>query len=372
MLTRGEAWRDHAAYRAEGSRGGEPGGRRCVELRPTRLGAADRALGPAQGTRLASLPSPSRGHRDDPADRAHRRRDDGEPVLRQRPRHGPPPVPPPPQGRRAAGLPRAAAELQSRRSGQEDLLGPRRHAVPVRRRSEPGLEREPHLLRRRPQRRLRPRQRPGGDALLRRLRPALHLLARPALPDRPALFLLAPRPDLPELPLPADGHLERGDPHRQLDLFDAGGQRHDLRPLRPVRGRLEDLLRQPSGAARHPRSGDRYAGTAVRQGRPALPRRRRRGPVAAVQHHQSELRLGLRGEPPGHPVRRAFRRRGDQRRPALAAVAAHGAVRHLRRARRLLRSRPSAAGDQARRHPAVAASRRRRCAASTATASASR
>ena len=67
-------------------------------------------------------------------------------------------------------------------------------------------------------------------------RPAVHLRAGPALPRRRALLLLVPGPDVSELPLPADGHVERRDPDGQLDVLGARRQRHDLRPLRPATG----------------------------------------------------------------------------------------------------------------------------------------
>ena len=81
------------------------------------------------------------------------------------------------------------------------------------------------------------------------------------------------------------------------------------------------------------------------------------GTLPAVLLHRPELRHDVGGKPAGHPGRRAVHRSGHERRPAFARVEAHGAVHHLRRARRLLRPRPAAARDQAGQHQADPQSR---------------
>ena len=114
----------------------------------------------------------------------------------------------------------------------------------------------------------------------------VHPLAGPALPGRRALLLLVLGPDLPELPLPADGHVERRDPDRQLDLLDARpptARSSTASTTTGSAGRTTTTasLRRPSSrrpAARAP--GE------LRQGRAALPRRRGRGAAAAVQLRQ--------------------------------------------------------------------------------------
>ena len=73
---------------ARGDRG--PGG----GLAPGQSGDRRRPAGlagPAPAAGFAARPAAARGHRHDPADRAHRRGDDGEPLLRQPPRHAAPP-----------------------------------------------------------------------------------------------------------------------------------------------------------------------------------------------------------------------------------------------------------------------------------------
>ncbi len=69
-----------------------------------------------------------------------------------------------------------------------------------------------------------------------------------------------------------------------------------------------------------------------------------------------ELQLHLRGEPAGRRGRRGVRRAGRPRADAGSDVEEHGPVPHLRRARRVLRPRPAAAGDQAGQHRADARS----------------
>ena len=85
------------------------------------------------------------------------------------------------------------------------------------RQADTGVERQPHLVRRRPQRRVRQGQRPDRDALLGQARPAVHVLARQALPDRSAVLLLDALPDIPEPPLLLLRHGVR------VDLDQSGG-----------------------------------------------------------------------------------------------------------------------------------------------------
>ena len=91
-------------------------------------------------------------------------------------------------------------------TGQRDLRHARHLALPARGRAEPVVEREPRVLRRRPQRRLRQGERPDRDDVLGPERPPVHVLAGAALPDRRALLLLGARADLPEPALPVRRH----------------------------------------------------------------------------------------------------------------------------------------------------------------------
>ena len=146
--------------------------------------------------------------------------------------------------------------------------------------------------------------------------------SRERLPGRPALLLLLPRPDLPELPLPDERHLERGDPHRQ---------RRPSRRRSPTarsstastsygvswRTTSTDLpapLVDPGRGDRAPAGEARRGSTSTSSTTP--PRASCRSSASSTR----TTRSGLRGEPAGHPVRRQLRRQGDQGRDDVAAV----------------------------------------------------
>ncbi len=76
--------------------------------------------------------------------------------------------------------------------------------------------------------------------------------------------------------------------------------------------------------------------------------RLRRGHAAPGEHHQPRWHQVVRGEPQRHPARRGVQLVDHQRGDEQPAVAEHGHVLHLRRARRLLRPRAAAARDRPR------------------------
>ena len=87
------------------------------------------------------------------------------------------------------------------------------------RRAEPGVERQPYPVRRRPQRRLRAqRQRAGRDGLLDRQTNCLSTTGWPDVPAGRSILLLRARPDVSEPPLPdgrtADGLVDTDIPPR--------------------------------------------------------------------------------------------------------------------------------------------------------------
>ena len=82
------------------------------------------------------------------------------------------------------------------------------------------------------------------------------------------------------------------------------------------------------------------------------------GTSAAVHLPRPQLRHDVGGEPAGHSGRRAVRRQDRPRPDEGPDVEEHGAVHHLRRARRLLRPRAAPARDQARQDPAPDPARR--------------
>ena len=130
-------------------------------------------------------------------------------------------------------------------------------------------------------------------------------------------------------------------------------QRHDLRPARCRRRLVAGLLRQRADAGgllpQFPRQPD--PGGAVRQERSLLHRRlRRHAPLGLLR--RGELQLSVRGEPTGHRLRGelpAQRGPGVHEQPAMGQA---GDLRHLRRARRLLRPCPAARRRSSRRHRA--------------------
>ena len=284
----------HQADRAADRRRSGRRARRRVGRVAARLGATRARRGPAQGSGVAAVPAAARGDGDAPRDRPHRGRDDGEPLLRQHP--GDPARPAGPGGRRPAVPAGAGAGRQPRRAGRARPGVARADGVPGARRAVAGLEREPHRVRRRPQRRLRPRQRARRDAVLHRGRPAVHPRAGPALPRRRALLLLVPGPDVPELPLPADGHVERRDPDGHLDVLGARRQRHDLRPLRPRTGSRGGRTTTASRHRRHP-------------ARPAALARRRTSSRACSTSSTTRPRGGCRSSASSTPTTSRSRRR---------------------------------------------------------------
>ena len=185
--------------------------------------------------------------------------------------------------------------------------------------------------------------------------------------------------------------------HRSRDAArPAAAQRHDLRPAVDAhdinwRNYFTDVPQTaviPSIIEKHPRTSPRSrkffhdcaAGHAARGelrrsgARRGL--RHRRGarlaaaPVASCSRSwraTSRRHRRDRGGPAGHVLGEDWASPGRRGGAAVAAVAAHPADLHLRRARRLLRPRPAAGRDPARRHPAAARRRATRPAATTCT-----
>ena len=333
---------------------------------------------------------PARGHRPAAGDQAHRRADDGEPLLRQLPGHAGRPGRGPAAGaRRHPGRRQLHAERARVSRPPHDLHHPGEE------RSQPELAGQPYPVRGRAQRRLRrrrgrgaARRRPGrADGLLDRGRPALLLRARADVPAGRPLVQLLPGPDVPEPQVPHLGHGPRAHGRPALGHRRLPGGRDDLRRAHQARHRLGQLpqraalLRAAAPGARRPRADRRPAAGAGRpvaagRGRPgrrqqvvhrrpvparagrvrpapaqdrAVLRRRGRGQAARGEHRRPGLRDLLGGEPAGHPQGRVLRRGGHQPRHEWPGVAPHAADLALRRARRLLRPRPAAGGGAARR-----------------------
>ena len=195
---------------------------------------------PARRRRPAAA-RPARGHRPAAADQAHRRADDGEPLLRQLPGHAGRPGRGPAAGaRRHPGRGQLHAERarlsrpphgQHRRPGQEQ--------------PQPELAGQPHPVRRRAQRRLRRRRRRGAarrrpgraDGLLDRGRPALLLRAGADVPAGRPLVQLLPGPDVPEPQVPHLGHRPRAHGRPALGHRRLPGGRDDLRRAHRARHR---------------------------------------------------------------------------------------------------------------------------------------
>ena len=185
---------------------------------PDRLATSGRAEASAPG--FAARPAAARRHGHDPADRAHRRGDDGKPLLRQPPWHAAPPR----RGRLPARPGRAAPRVESVPRRPDPARLPHADHVPAVRPSGAGLAGQPRPVRRRPTGRLRRlRQRPGLHGLLGTGRPAVLLFARLEVPDRGQVFLLGARANLPEPALPDGGHVDRP------------GRRHDFRRSPTIR-----------------------------------------------------------------------------------------------------------------------------------------
>ena len=105
--------------------------------------------------------------------------------------------------------------VNPRHRRHESVRRARRLSVPAVRPPRPELERQPPVLRRRPQRRLREGQRTDRDALLGPARPAVHLLAGQAFPDRAALLLLGAGADLSQPPVLLHRHGVRDHRHQR-------------------------------------------------------------------------------------------------------------------------------------------------------------
>ena len=134
------------------------------------------------------------------ADRARRGADDGEPLVRQPARDGPPPGQGTlarrrthRQGRKGRQLePEQYRAVRDQEPGRDGAAG--QLAVPGRGTPEPGLERVAPLLEQRSQQRFRPGiQRTVAMWYWDEHDVAVHLLARPALPVRSAVLLLGAR-----------------------------------------------------------------------------------------------------------------------------------------------------------------------------------
>src|SRR5579862_4612588 len=162
-LTNGrQAARSFAAVGDERQRGDfAPRGaarRRRTRARPDvspLVGARARVGARASAARLAAVPAAPGGHRHAAPDRAHHHSDDGEPLLRQLFWDAVAPC-------RIAVPERQDGGCESRRAGQHHPRLPYALDLPTRWLSEPVVEREPHFIWRRPQRRLRRGQRTGG------------------------------------------------------------------------------------------------------------------------------------------------------------------------------------------------------------------
>ena len=190
---------------------------------------------PARRRRPAAA-RPARGHRPAAADQAHRRADDGEPLLRQLPGHA---------GRPGRGPAAGARRHPGRRQlhAERARLSRPPHGLhrPGQEQPQPELAGQPHPVRRRAQRRLRRRRRRGAarrrpgraDGLLDRGRPALLLRAGADVPAGRPLVQLLPGPDVPEPQVPHRGHGPRAHGRPALGHRRLPGGRDDLRPARP-------------------------------------------------------------------------------------------------------------------------------------------
>ena len=153
----GPRWRRRRRGRAEQARAAQGRARcRCGRRgRRVALGAGKPGTAPSPPQAgLAAVPAAARGHRHAPADRARRRADDGEPLVRQRLRHADA------AGDGFGSARRQAARRQPRRQRQP----PRAFHMPstCQLHGSPGQDwNAATSVRPRPQRRLRERQRPG-------------------------------------------------------------------------------------------------------------------------------------------------------------------------------------------------------------------
>ena len=193
----------------------------------------------------------------------------------------------------------------------------------------------------------------AGDAVLRPDRPAVLLLAGLDVPDRRALLLVGPRPDLPQPALPVLRDRQRQHRHRRLDVQHPRartGRSSTASTPTGSRGRAT-TRRSPSwlivpGALTQPRIDNNMAPISQ------FFIRRQGGQAAGVHVAGPAVRGPVAGEPAGHPGRRAVHGQGRQRGHELAQLADDGVLHQLRRGRRLLRPRPAARRRDARRHAA--------------------
>ena len=205
--------------------------------------------------RAATRAVPAHRHRSAAADRAHRRADDGEPLLRQLPRHaaGPRRGLPARAGRRARGV-QPGHRRRVRPRAPPDLHGPAPEGAVAELACEPPAVAARDLRGVRGQHpdgaaRRRPRRRHG--VLDRRRHP---LLLRPG-PDLPAgrpLVQLLPGPHVPQPPLPHRGNGAR--PHRRPAVRPARlpARRDHLRHADQARNLLGQLPRGARGQAHGP------------------------------------------------------------------------------------------------------------------------
>ncbi len=166
--------------------------------------------------RQPALPAPARRHAEHARDPAHRRADDGEPLLRQPARDGSlPGARSPARGRPDAATTHRIVNSNRDATGQRGL---RQHAAsPCQLGGEPSqswnASHESYDNGR-------------NDGFVRASGPVamrywdkgdipVHLLTGQALPDRRALLLLGPRPDLPQPPLLLRRHGLGNDRYRQ-------------------------------------------------------------------------------------------------------------------------------------------------------------
>ena len=143
--------------------------------------------------------------------------------------------------------------------------------------------------------------------------------------------------------------------HRHPDAPAPGGQRHHLRPARRASRSAGQTTTEQAAQLRCIVPGFLTVPVSKRvaQDRPVLHGRRRPASCPPFTFLDPDYDTTIGGEPAGHPGRRALRGRGGQGADRSSpAWDKHGAVHHLRRARRLLRPRAAAARDHARQHRA--------------------
>ena len=244
-----------------------------------------------------------------------------------------------------------------------DLDGTRRARCstrPTRARAGEGVSQswvaDPPPDRRRADGRLPLRRQHQRHALLGRHRPALLLVAREHVPAVRPLVRVGTRADVPEPHVPPGRHVRRT----------------WSRPTRPRRSRCPTRRAARSGTSstRYGISWLDYAwdlpdiALVPEDVRPRTSDKIRTFPQFLADCHARHAAGRLdrepgrhrvhRGEPARHPARRGVQRVDHQRGDAQPGVAEDRAALHVRRARRLLRPRPAAGRDPARRHRAGA------------------